>query len=411
MNADFAARLPADVADKMYACVIDLWGHVVQGCPITLTYNIRPERGLSNGTRATVHSVVLSEHEPETTAQLLERSNPAQVITLQHPPLTVNVAVPAEPSDDVALRLTATGDRIIPLFAISRDVNFARYIKIQSKKKGVVSVSAHPFSLLFATTFHGVQCRTLDKIILCVDHPVTPTLSYNAFYVGLSRVRRTTDLRLLQLRSADDAESVMRRLRSLMPRAQLVNYMSAHKSMPATFKHLRDIYLSVGIGYDQKGANKVLKKDASLAPSYPCRKYCGILFVNQSTRASHERECNAHNAAIETFQCRKGCGRTWVRDSYRRLHEPHCTHTTSSTSLSTTVTPAAAQPSALPASSQPGVLDDPSVTSIVVDSMLQHLHPTNNDAFTNAVLDSARAALPPAQARIIERLGKRKERQ
>ena len=47
-----------------------------------------------------------------------------------------------------------------------------------------------PFRLTFGSTYHGVQCRSMDKIILVVDDSCLPALTYNAFYVGTSRVRQ-----------------------------------------------------------------------------------------------------------------------------------------------------------------------------------------------------------------------------
>ena len=39
----------------------------------------------------------------------------------------------------------------------------------------------------------------MEKIILCVDAGIQPPLTYNAFYVGMSRIRRSDDIRLVSL--------------------------------------------------------------------------------------------------------------------------------------------------------------------------------------------------------------------
>ena len=164
----------------MYATVKDLWAYAVEGCPITLTYNIRPQRGLSNGTRAFIHSIVLNDNEPLETIHKCRTARPGEVVTLQHPPLVVNVTVAGAHFNIDALNNAHAGEMFVPLFPIARDVNIAWYIPMACRKKGTVTIMAHPYQLLFATTFHGVQCRTLDKIILCVDHPIMPPLSYNS---------------------------------------------------------------------------------------------------------------------------------------------------------------------------------------------------------------------------------------
>jgi hypothetical protein len=71
LPSEFASRLPPDTEEKLYASVRDLWAYAVEGSPITLTHNIRPERGLSNGTEGTLHSLVLNEMEPLQTAHAI----------------------------------------------------------------------------------------------------------------------------------------------------------------------------------------------------------------------------------------------------------------------------------------------------------------------------------------------------
>ena len=378
-NVDFTARLTPDLEQRLYTTVKDLWAYAVEGAPITLTYNIRPERGLSNGTQGNIHSLVLSAQDAVDTTHNVFRGSAGDYITLTAPPTCVNITVPQDSNDGVALGTTLNGDRIVPIFPIPRDVNLGRYIPLEKKRKGVVAVSAHPFQLLFATTFHGVQCRTLDKIILCVDHPITPPLSYNAFYVGISRVRLTADIRLVQLRSTDDHSVVLRRLRSLMPRAQLVHYMAHHPTMPYTFKYLRETYHRVGILYDQKGADKVIKSTTCPVQRYNCRKGCSLTFDHTATRNTHEATCQHAVEDLNAFPCSHGCGRTWAKDSHRKLHERRCKAATSSA---------------------------PDIRSIITHTLDSHLQTTASEGDANTVLDTARQILSTQDAHHIERVGK-----
>ena len=64
LQSALASRLGEQVTAVMYDRVKDLWGYLVPHCPITLTENLRPERGLSNGTEGFLDSLVLSPDEP-----------------------------------------------------------------------------------------------------------------------------------------------------------------------------------------------------------------------------------------------------------------------------------------------------------------------------------------------------------
>ena len=102
----------------------------------------------------------------------------------------------------------------------------------------------------------------------------------------------THQIWLLQLRSTDSQGTILRRLRSLMPRAQLVHYMCAHKSMPFTFKYLKDLYQQVGISYGKKGPDKVSHDGLQRTELFPCRKGCGHKSATNTARLQHEKECS-----------------------------------------------------------------------------------------------------------------------
>jgi hypothetical protein len=326
-------------------------------------------------------------------------------VTLHHAPFSINVSVACTAADTVSLCPPTGGQKIIPLFPVTREVNFGRYIKLPAKRKGVVTVHAHPYNLLFGTTYHGVQCRTLDRIILCVDHPVTPALSYNAFYVGVSRVRRTADVRLLQLRSTDSDATVLRRLRSLVPRANIVHYMAKHRSMPVTFKHLRDQYRAVGIAYDKAGADKTMPTACTAAHRYHCRKNCTATFPTATCRNTHEAQCTVPGTASDLFPCRRNCGKSWTKDAHRRLHERHCKaglpdqDRAAAIQLQAPLDRASAEPRPGPSG---GCL-----SGMLLD-VLDHVDATVGVDASNLALDIARSTLPVQTARELETKGKRR---
>ena len=325
LESNVTARLEDRVIDAVYDRVKDMWGYFVPSCPMTLTENLRPERGLSNGTQGVLDSIVLSPNETRETYDKIKGGKPGEIIELEHPPLSVLVRVTERDVDIPCLERTSEGECIIPLLPASRTVNIGRYLNLPQSKQEV-TVQAHPYHILFATTYHGVQCRTLDKIILCVDWPSQPKLTYNAFYVGISRVRRTEDLRLLNLSGQWTEAELLDRLRSLVPRATLVQYMLGHATTAETFTYLNSMYKAHGILYSKESADKTVHPATFRAPQplHPCRKRCGSKFTTPLARTTHEAQCQHTSAPSENYPCREGCGKAWANQAHRNLHEPHC---------------------------------------------------------------------------------------
>lgn len=66
-----------------------------------------------------------------------------------------------------------------------------------------VSRQQIPCSPAFSITIHKAQGKTFDQAVVDIEKPTTPPLgsahdNYSILYVGLSRVRQLSDLRLLQ---------------------------------------------------------------------------------------------------------------------------------------------------------------------------------------------------------------------
>ena len=326
LQAKFAARLSGAEEDKLYETVRDLNAYFVVGCPITITANLRPERGLSNGTEGKLHSIVLSMEEPPLTRDAFMHARPGEIVRLQFPPYAVLVSIASGDVDMPGLAKTPAGETIIPLLPTSRNVTISRYLKMPQKtKKETVLVTAHPYHLLFATTYHGVQCRTLPKIVLCVSWPSQPALTYNAFYVGISRVRTGEDVRLLQLPNSVPRNEMVARLRSMVPKATLVQYMLGHRSTKETWEYLTTMYKKVGIAYGKHTSDKTCISSAAAVKTYTCRRLgCQELFTSDVARARHEKVCTHQGVQEGTYACKYQCGLSWPKESHCKKHEKHC---------------------------------------------------------------------------------------
>ena len=83
------------------ALILILYPNLIKGAPGFITENIKPERGLVNGTQVTYHSLVLDEREDrERIAEELMYLANGEDIPLQFPPQYINVIVnAADPAD------------------------------------------------------------------------------------------------------------------------------------------------------------------------------------------------------------------------------------------------------------------------------------------------------------------------
>ena len=87
------SKLKGPQQARLYDRVADLTAYFAAGAPATLTTNIRPERGLANGTLCQMQSVYLDIKEPQTTYAALRTAKPGEVVMLVYPPYCVNVSI------------------------------------------------------------------------------------------------------------------------------------------------------------------------------------------------------------------------------------------------------------------------------------------------------------------------------
>ena len=100
----------------------------------------------------------------------------------------------------------------------------------------------------------------MDKIILVVDDNA---LTYNAFYVGISRVRIDAGLRVIRLRDHEEAPEDRRgRLRSLVPKVMVVQYM-LKTSYENAHNLLKAMCHEWDTDYDMRGHDKRMHRKGS----------------------------------------------------------------------------------------------------------------------------------------------------
>ena len=289
----------------IYDTVKDMTAYFVPQAPCCLTSNLRPEKGLSNGTQGRLHSIVLHADEAQSRAQEIRDAGAGTVVMLDFPPFCVTIAIDASALSTSGMQHEDASKAIVPLMQVQRKINIHRYIAVRNKGGGSLYTHAHPFRLTFGSTYHGVQCRSMDKIILVVDDKSLPALTYNAFYVGISRVRTGARLRVIRLRNHEEAPEDWRgRLKSLVPKVMVVRYM-LKTSYENDHNLLKAMYREWDIDYDMRGHDKRMHRKASKKSpkkgTFPCSTQCGRVFTTTHHRRPHEANCkhNPSNAGQE----------------------------------------------------------------------------------------------------------------
>ena len=198
-------------------------GVFVAGAPGFLLENINPKRGLSNGTPVTFHSLILDPRE-DINRVLMGMIDPSgEDVVLEYNPTNVLVKVTgADPTDFVGLTIVP-GDVIIPLAQTTNN----KPIKVtipRRRDKISLQTKSHGIDMGFAITLHKIQGQTCQRLIVDLNHrPFMPQITFSGFYVAVSRVRRSEDLRIMPIQSSIGH---LKYLLELQPPKQLVIWLN-----------------------------------------------------------------------------------------------------------------------------------------------------------------------------------------
>ena len=174
----------------------------VRGAPCVLSENLCTTLGYAKGTRGTFESVVWDPSDGEV----------PDIKSLQ-PGVITNVMQPRF----IIIRVKG---KLIPIGTCNGKIR--RYTK---QKIRFTNFRKHPVDLLFAVTYHKLQGLTLDKLILSINkHPNWRLrLVLSSLYVGLSRVHKLDDIRVLDYCDEDVDYLITLKLDDLL-KAWLNNY-------------------------------------------------------------------------------------------------------------------------------------------------------------------------------------------
>jgi len=225
-----AASLTATEINNLYASHPALSGFFVPGAPGYGKQNINTSIGLHNGTKFRLHSITFDplENLPQV-FQKLNKAKPADLIVLEHPPLSVNVEIldtrdylrsdsllPDKYIVPIMIDAKSNHEPVKPYELISRLGKPIQYIKYRS----------HSYDLGWSLTFEKTQSKSFNK--LCLDLQLWPRMALTAekCLVGWSRVQKMTDLRILPFAPSQNDKHLL----LLKPNLQMLHWFSGFDS-------------------------------------------------------------------------------------------------------------------------------------------------------------------------------------
>jgi hypothetical protein len=176
--------------------------YFVKGARAIVSDNIATDLRIANGTRCTMHSLLLNPATAEKHWSNIHLTEPGEVYWLPDDdiPLFLNVEFKKLSADDWDPSMTIVPNAIV----IPMPLCIEKYCK-KAKTLDLASSNCrfftHYIELAYAVTFYKVQGSTLDRVILDLNHVGghSKTIDLSALYVGLSRVKKLEHIRALPL--------------------------------------------------------------------------------------------------------------------------------------------------------------------------------------------------------------------
>ena len=199
-----AAATGANISQSLQA-IKELTFYFVAGAPAVISHNVSTTLRIANGTRCKLHSLTLGPANADQHWSSISQCYPGEVYWLPDDdlPISVNVELPnldiGSWDPDKTIRSDAV---VVPLTLM--DNGDAKLGKTARLRKAKIKVRTYWVDLAFAVTFFKVQGRTEERIILDFNCAGSNQMDVNlpAFYVGVSRVRHSSHMRILPMSAA-----------------------------------------------------------------------------------------------------------------------------------------------------------------------------------------------------------------
>ena len=179
----------------------EVCGYFVRGAPCTVNYNVKPEKGIANGSQATFNSLMWDVNDPSynETAQAISMAAPGSVVTVPIPPkyyvieyeLRFGISLSAEETiSETDCPPINPGYKCVAIPTNSPDQTLEKLsnVVVGAQLIPVYSYYEASVELLFACTYDKSQGKTLHEVILHVDKNPFKSPDIPRLYVGLTRV-------------------------------------------------------------------------------------------------------------------------------------------------------------------------------------------------------------------------------
>ena len=217
------------------------WEYFISNARGYITQNMN-QNGIVNGTPVTCHSLTFkTTQQQQQVLGLVQQATPGQVITLNEPPLSVNVILNKKTNENLSTAWKyGSLDRskttfIIPICFDEQNNNDAnnqwKNCTVQTSVGGPCKAIIHDhfkLELAFATMVHKAQGKTFDKIVIVVDqkpHGMSQ-LTCAHFFVAMSRVQCAADICFIITPS--DPMSELQYLQTLKPSCDIEAFFAGY---------------------------------------------------------------------------------------------------------------------------------------------------------------------------------------
>ncbi len=177
--------------------------YFVKGAPVVITDNINILHHIANGTRGRLDSITLHPTTSDEEWANINLCHPGDIYWLSSGeyPVSVNIIFDHISIETWNSQWSLKLDTVVAPFPLCPDSG-ARMAKTCQLKKAQIFIRSFYCDLAFAVTFHKVQGRTEDKVIIDFN-PLgkkSKICDLAAFYVAVSRVRSSSDIRVLPIK-------------------------------------------------------------------------------------------------------------------------------------------------------------------------------------------------------------------
>ena len=196
------------------------WQYFVSGAEGYITANVNTDISIANGTSCNYHSLSFaSKDESDWLEHEMMEADFGSIISLKSPPASVNVVLfqdDKDKKDNWDRDTLVQGKVVIPIFQSKSFCKWSNFLVQGGIQYGynpsyIDARSLFPIDLGFSMTLHKAQGRTLKAVILALsERPIHQCqVDFCGFFVAMSRVKQSEDIRFLLKNPRDYTDSLL----------------------------------------------------------------------------------------------------------------------------------------------------------------------------------------------------------